>query len=109
MGPIGGMGMTAGNGAVPAPGGLSASGPIGVYFRPRMAEEKQGVPVPIGADEWGRQPLLDPQRRGLTHAPDPAIGDRRSAMLLWGSGMRCARLSAQPGNSAAGSMKPAMC
>ena len=94
-----------------------------------MAEEKQGVPVPIRADEWGlkemigladgdgsrestqsgRQPLLDPQRRDLTHAPDPAIGDRRSAMLLWGSGMRCARLSAQPGNSAAGSMKPAMC
>ena len=28
-----------------------------------------------------RQPLLDPQRRGLTHAPDPAIGD--AALGFW--------------------------
>lgn len=71
----------------------------GVYFRPRMAEEKQCVLVLIGADEWGRKEiigladgyrestqswrelLLDLQRRGLTHAPDLAIGD--GALGFW--------------------------
>jgi transposase-like protein len=71
----------------------------GVYFRPRMAEEKQCVLVLIGADEWGRKEiigladgyrestqswrelLLDVQRRGLTHAPDLAIGD--GALGFW--------------------------
>lgn len=71
----------------------------GVYFRPRMAEEKQCVLVLIGADEWGRKEvlgltdgyrestqswrelLLDLKRRGLTHAPDLAIGD--GALGFW--------------------------
>ncbi len=71
----------------------------GVYFRPRMAEEKQCVLVLIGADEWGRKEiigladgyrestqrwrelLLDQQRRGLTHAPDLAIGG--GALGFW--------------------------
>ncbi len=71
----------------------------GVYFKPRMAEEKQCVLVLIGADEWGRKEiigladgyrestqswrelLLDLQRRGLTHAPDLAIGD--GALGFW--------------------------
>ena len=71
----------------------------GVYFRPRMAEEKQCVLVLIGADEWGRKEiigladgdrestqswrelLLDLQRCGLTHAPDLAIGD--GALGFW--------------------------
>lgn len=71
----------------------------GVYFRPRMAEEKQCVLVLIGADEWGRKEiigladgyrestqswrelLLDLQRRGLTHAPDLAVGD--GALGFW--------------------------
>jgi len=68
----------------------------GVYFQPRMAEEKQCVPVVIGADEWGRKEVLgvtdgdrestqswrellidlkrlDLKRRGLTRAPELAI------------------------------------
>ena len=58
-----------------------------------MEEQKQCVPVLIGADEWGRKEvpgltdgyrestqswrelLLDLKRRGLSHAPDLAIGD----------------------------------
>lgn len=58
-----------------------------------MAEERQCIMAPIGADEWGRKEiigladgyrestqswrelLLDLQRHGLTHAPDLAIGD----------------------------------
>ena len=31
----------------------------GVYFRPRMAEEKQCVLVLIGADEWGRKEIIE--------------------------------------------------
>ncbi len=71
----------------------------GVYFRPRMAEEKQYVLVLIGADEWGRKEIIgladgyrestqswrellfDLQRRGLTHTPDLAIGD--GALGFW--------------------------
>ena len=71
----------------------------GVYFRPRMAEEKQCVLVLIGADEWGRKEiigladgyrestqswrelLLDLQRRGLAQGPDLAIGD--GALGFW--------------------------
>src|SRR6056297_2463349 len=30
----------------------------GVYFKPRMAEEQQGVPVVVGADEYGCKELL---------------------------------------------------
>ena len=71
----------------------------GVYFRPRMAEEKQCVLVLIGADEWGRKEvlgltdgyrestqswrelLLDLKRRGLAQAPELAIGD--GALGFW--------------------------
>lgn len=71
----------------------------GVYFKPRMAEEKQCVLVLIGADEWGRKEilgltdgyrestqswrelLLDLKRRGLSHAPDLAVGD--GALGFW--------------------------
>lgn len=71
----------------------------GVYFQPRMAEEKQCVLVLIGADEWGckevlglsdgyrestqswRELLLDLKRRGLTRAPELAIGD--GALGFW--------------------------
>ncbi len=71
----------------------------GVYFQPRMEEEKQCVLVLIGADEWGRKEvlgltdgyrestqswrelLLDLKRRGLSHAPDLAIGD--GALGFW--------------------------
>jgi putative transposase len=71
----------------------------GVYFQPRMAEEKQCVLVLIGADEWGRKEvlgltdgyrestqswrelLLDLKRRGLTRAPELAIGD--GALGFW--------------------------
>ncbi len=71
----------------------------GVYFQPRMAEEKQCVLVLIGADEWGRKEvlgltdgyrestqswrelLLDLRRRGLVHAPDLAVGD--GALGFW--------------------------
>ncbi len=71
----------------------------GVYFQPRMEEQKQCVLVLIGADEWGRKEvlgltdgyrestqswrelLLDLKRRGLSHAPDLAIGD--GALGFW--------------------------
>jgi transposase-like protein len=64
-----------------------------------MVEEKQCFLVLIGADEWERKDiigladgsrestqswrelLLDVQRRGLTHAPDLAIGD--GALGFW--------------------------
>ena len=62
----------------------------GVYFKPRMSEEKQCVLVIVGADEYGRKELLamtdgfrestqswrevllDLKRRGLRQ--DPKIG-----------------------------------
>ena len=65
----------------------------GVYFKPRMAEEKQCVLVIIRADEYGHKELLgmtdgfrestqswrellaDLKRRRLVHDPKPAIGD----------------------------------
>ena len=65
----------------------------GVYFKPRMAEEKQCVLVTVGADEYGRKELLamtdgfrestqswcevllDLKRRGLKSDPRLAIGD----------------------------------
>lgn len=71
----------------------------GVYFKPRMEEEKQCVLVIAGADEYGhkellgmtdgfrestqswRELLLDLQRRGLTQAPKLAIGD--GALGFW--------------------------
>ncbi|SER42733.1 Transposase (or an inactivated derivative) [Tranquillimonas rosea] len=71
----------------------------GVYFQPRMAEEKQCVLVLIGADEWGhkevlgltdgyrestqswRELLLDLKRRGLARCPELAIGD--GALGFW--------------------------
>lgn len=64
-------------------------------------EEKQCALVLIGADEWGRKEilgltdgyrestqswrelLLDLKRRGLSHAPDLAIGD--GALGFWGA------------------------
>ncbi len=71
----------------------------GVYFAPRMAEEKQCVLVIVGADEYGqkelpgmtdgfrestqswRELLLDLKRRGLTQDPKLAIGD--GALGFW--------------------------
>ena len=93
----------------------------GVYFQPRM-DDKQCVLVLIGTDEWGRKEilgltdgyrestqswrelLLDLKRRGLTHAPDLAVGDGALA-----SGPPCVRCLGTPVNSAVGSTKPAMC
>ncbi len=71
----------------------------GVYFTPRMDEDRQCMLVIIGADEWGnkdvlglidgfrestqswRELLLDLKRRGLEAAPKLAVGD--GAMGLW--------------------------
>jgi len=71
----------------------------GVYFKPRMAEEKQCVLVIVGADEYGhkellgmtdgfrestqswRELLLDLKRRGLVHDPKLAVGD--GALGFW--------------------------
>ncbi|SPJ26513.1 IS256 family transposase [Palleronia abyssalis] len=71
----------------------------GVYFKPRMAEEKQCVLVVVGADEYGRKELLamtdgvrestqswrevllDLKRRGLEQDPKLAIGD--GALGFW--------------------------
>ncbi|MBK1635785.1 IS256 family transposase [Rhodovulum adriaticum] len=71
----------------------------GVYFKPRMSEEKQCVLVIVGADEYGRKELLamtdgfrestqswrevllDLRRRGLKQDPKLAIGD--SALGFW--------------------------
>jgi len=71
----------------------------GVYFKPRMSEEKQCVLVIVGADEYGRKELLamtdgfrestqswrevllDLKRRGLTQDPKLAIGD--GALGFW--------------------------
>jgi putative transposase len=65
----------------------------GVYFTPRMDEDRQCMLVIIGADEWGnkdvlglidgfrestqswRELLLDLKRRGLEAAPKLAVGD----------------------------------
>lgn len=71
----------------------------GVYFTPRMDEDRQCMLVIIGADEWGnkdvlglidgfrestqswRELLLDLKRRGLETAPKLAVGD--GAMGFW--------------------------
>lgn len=71
----------------------------GVYFKPRMAEEKQCVLVIVGADEYGRKELLamtdgfresteswrelllNLKQRGLKQDPKLAIGD--GAMGFW--------------------------
>ena len=71
----------------------------GVYFKPRMAEERQCVLVIVGADEYGhkellamidgfresaeswRELLLDLRRRGLKQDPKLAIGD--GALGFW--------------------------
>ncbi len=71
----------------------------GVYFKPRMSEEKQCVLVIVGADEHGRKELLamtdgfrestqswrevllDLRRRGLKQDPKLAIGD--GALGFW--------------------------
>jgi transposase-like protein len=71
----------------------------GVYFKPRMAEEKQCVLVVVGANEYGRKELLamtdgvresaqswrevllDLKRRGLKQDPKLAIGD--GALGFW--------------------------
>jgi transposase-like protein len=71
----------------------------GVYFKPRMDADKQCMLVIIGADEWGnkdilglvdgyressqswRELLLDLKRRGLSRAPDLAVGD--GALGFW--------------------------
>lgn len=71
----------------------------GIYFKPRMSEEKQCVLVIVGADEYGRKELLamtdgfrestqswrevllDLRRRGLKQDPKLAIGD--GALGFW--------------------------
>jgi len=71
----------------------------GVYFKPRMAEERQCVLVIVGADEYGRKELLAMidgfresaeswrelllklRRRGLKQDPKLAIGD--GALGFW--------------------------
>lgn len=71
----------------------------GVYFKPRMVEERQCVLVIVGADEYGRKELLamidgfresaeswrelllDLKRRGLKQDPNLAIGD--GALGFW--------------------------
>ena len=71
----------------------------GVYFKPRMDEDKQCILVVIGADEWGnkeilgltdgyrestqswRELLLGLKRRGMSGAPDLAVGD--GALGFW--------------------------
>ena len=71
----------------------------GVYFKPRMAEEKQCVLVIVGTDEYGskellamtdgfrestqswRELLLDLKRRGQKQDPKLAIGD--GALGFW--------------------------
>jgi len=71
----------------------------GVYFKPRMDADKQCMLVIIGADAWGnkdilglvdgyressqswRELLLDLERRGLSKAPDLAVGD--GALGFW--------------------------
>ena len=71
----------------------------GVYFTPRLDEDRQCMLVIIGADEWGnkdvlglidgfrestqswRELLLDLKRRGLEAAPKLAVGD--GAMGFW--------------------------
>ncbi len=71
----------------------------GVYFKPRMSDEKQCVMVIVGADEFGRKELLamtdgfresteswrelllDLKRRGLKQDPKLAIGD--GALGFW--------------------------
>jgi putative transposase len=65
----------------------------GIYFKPRFDQDRQWMLVIIGADEWGnkdvlglvdgyrestqswRELLLDLKRRGLSKAPDLAVGD----------------------------------
>ena len=106
----------------------------GVYFKPRMAEEKQCVLVIVGADEYGRKELLamtdgfrkstqswremllDLKRRGLKQDPKLAIpcptGDLakpnlpKGATVPWGSGQPCARFSSRRGTNAVGSTRP---
>ncbi len=71
----------------------------GVYFKPRLDQDRQCMLVIIGADEWGnkdilglmdgyresaqswRELLLDLKRRGLKRAPDLAVGD--GALGFW--------------------------
>ena len=71
----------------------------GVYFTPRLDEDRQCMLVIIGADEWGnkdvlglidgfrestqswRELLLDLKHRGLEAAPKLAVGD--GAMGFW--------------------------
>ena len=71
----------------------------GVYFTPRLDEDRQCMLVIIGADKWGnkdilgltdgyrestqswREMLLDLKRRGLQVAPKLAVGD--GAMGFW--------------------------
>ncbi len=92
----------------------------GVYFQPRMAEEKQCVLVLIGADEWGRKEVL-----GLTDGYRESTQSWRNFCLIssaaglpeariWlsgtvpsGSGPHYARCSAARASNAAGSTRPA--
>ena len=92
----------------------------GVYFKPRMAEEKQCVLVIVGADEYGRKELLAMTDGFREKHAKLARGAARSqatwtetgpqnwpsATVPWGSGPRCARCSLRRGSSAVGSIKP---
>jgi putative transposase len=71
----------------------------GIYFTPRLDEDRQCMLVIVGADEWGnkdvlglidgfrestqswRELLMDLKRRGLEAAPKLAVGD--GAMGFW--------------------------
>ena len=56
----------------------------GVYFKPRMAEEKQCVLVLIGVDEWGRKEIL-----GLS---DGYHESTQSPLLSYELSSSCAKL-----------------
>jgi len=91
----------------------------GVYFKPRMAEEKQCVLVVVGADEYGRKELLamtDGLSEAGSEAGHPLPGRRFAtqicprggdgAMGPWGSGQPCARCSPRRESNAVGSTRP---
>ena len=94
----------------------------GVYFTPRMDEDRQCMLVIIGADEWGnkdvlglidgfrestqswRELLLDLKHRGWR--PHPSL---LSVTVPWGSGQPSMKSTARPGCSAAGCTRRRMC
>lgn len=67
----------------------------GVYFRPRMAEEKQCVLVLIGADEWGRKEVP-----GLTDGYVSALGLRDRGAHFLASRLKRSMMLSIPASSA---------